>query len=147
MINTRITKIFFTFCLGILFAGFASAQSCTMEAAFAPSNVDIPTRLETGQSARVRVNVFNSGTCDWSTRFVKLTIKVIRKPSGAPYPLEEFKSEFRLRNLIRPRQDHTWYYEIQAPMYAGRYELEWAMTNEDKPFDMRVRKTIEVNVP
>lgn len=117
-----------------------------MDSSFAPSNIDIPTRMETGQTARVRVNVFNSGTCIWQERFVKLSIKVIRKPSRAPYPLEEFKSELKLTKAVYPEKTHTWYYEITAPTYAGRYELEWTMTNQDKPFGVQVRKTIEVNV-
>ena len=142
----RNTRIFFAFCLSLLFAGFASAQ-CTMESSFAPSNIDIPTRMETGQTARVRVNVHNSGTCIWFGRDVKLEIKVIRKPTKAPYPLEEFKSELKLKNSVYPESTNTWYYEIKAPMYAGRYELEWTMTNDDRPFGVQVRKTIEVNVP
>lgn len=141
------TNLFLTFCLCSLFAGFADAQTCTMDSSFAPSNIDIPTRMETGQTARARVNVFNSGTCIWQERYVKLSIKVIRKPSRAPYPLEEFKSELKLTKAVYPEKTHTLYYEITAPTYAGRYELEWTMTNQDKPFGVQVRKTIEVNVP
>lgn len=147
MIFTRKPSLFLAICLGLLMTGFASAQNCTMDSSFAPSNVDIPTRMETGQRARVRVNVFNSGTCIWFPRKVQLSIKVVRKPSRAPYPLEEFKSELELRGSVYPEKTNTWYYEITAPMYAGRYELEWTMTNEGKPFGVQVRKTIEVNVP
>ncbi len=140
-------NVFLTLCVGLLFVGFINAQSCTMDSSFAPSNIDIPTRMETGQTARVRVNVLNSGTCIWQERNVKLSIKVIRKPSRAPYPLEEFKSELKLRNSVYPEKKHTWFYEITAPTYAGRYVLEWTMTNDGKPFGVQVRKTIEVNVP
>ena len=141
-------RILMMVCLGLLMPVMAEAQSCTMDAAMAPSTIDFPTRMETNQTVHVRVNVLNSGTCTWEPRFVKLSVKVIRKPSRAPIPLEEFRlGELRLRNTVRPRSQHTWYYDIKGPMYAGRYELEFAMTNDGDPFEMVVRRTIEVNVP
>jgi hypothetical protein len=118
-----------------------------MDSSFAPSNVDIPTRIVTGESARVRVNIFNSGTCAWIKSKVNLAIKVIRKPPRAPYPLEEFKSELSLRDNVISKKDHTWYYEINAPSYPGKYELEWTLTVNNKPFGVQVRKTIEVVLP
>ncbi len=148
MLSSKIRILIAAVCFGILVPLAAEAQSCTMESAMAGSNIDIPLRMETGQTYHVRVNVFNSGTCTWDTRFVRLSIKIIRKPSRAPYPLEEFGgSEKRLRNTVRTRTQHTWYYDVKAPMYAGRYEIEWTMTNDGDPFGMAVRKTIEVNVP
>lgn len=156
MISTKYKSIFFAVCLVLLTAGFANAQNCTMDSSFAPSNVDVPTKIVAGKSARVRVNIFNSGTCTWdnielasprTVRKVRLSIKVIRKPSSSPYPLEEFKSELPLRNDVRPETEHTWYYEITGPSSPGRYELEWTLTHKGKEFGVQVRKTIEVVAP
>jgi hypothetical protein len=136
--------------------GLAKAQECVLDSSFAGSNVDFPTKIVVGKSARVRVNIFNSGTCTWDNielasprkvRKIRLSIKVIRKPSGSPYPLEEFKSELPFRNSVRPEDEHTWYYEITGPSHPGRYELEWTLTHKGKEFGVQVRKTIEVVAP
>jgi len=100
--------------------------------------------MKVGERVRVRVNIFNSGTCLWQTRFVKLSIRVVRKPSGSPYPLEEFKSELPLRQSVSPKEEHTWYYEVTGPAHVGSYELEWTLVSGLKAFGSSVRKTVEV---
>lgn len=140
-------SLVFCICLVFILAGSANSQTCDMDSSFAPSNIDVPTKIVAGKSVRVRVNVFNSGTCMWQPRKVQLSIKVIRKPSGSPYPLEEFKSALPLRISVNSKKGHTWYYEITGPYHLGTYTLEWTMTSGGKPFGVQVRKTIEVVAP
>jgi hypothetical protein len=148
MLSSKITIFMVAACFGLLLPLVAKAQSCTMDSAMAPSTIDIPTRMETTETARVKVDVFNSGTCNWEPRKVILSVRLVRKPTKAPIPLEEFQlGEFDLRAEVPSRKRYIFHYEIKAPMYAGRYELEWTMTEGGKPFGMSVRKTIEVNVP
>lgn len=124
------------------------SQTCKMDSSFAPSDIDIvPTKVVVGKWGKARVNVFNSGTCTWTTKAVELSIEITRKPPGSPSAIKGFPKKLSLRLSVDPRKTQTWYFDITDLYHIGSYTLEFKLTNNGKPFGTEVPKSFEVVAP
>jgi hypothetical protein len=134
---------------GVLFTAHGvNAQSCQMDATISTSGVTIPAKINPAKEYPVRVTVENSGTCTWDTGSkIRLSIKIVRGPSGTAMQRDELTPIVELKYKIEPGKSHTFNYDIEGPYYLGRYTLEWIMTINNKPFGNEVEKQIEVVPP
>lgn len=142
--------ILFGSALVFIFVGTFSAagQTCEMDATIGSSGVDIPDRIVPARKYNVRVSVENSGTCAWETSSrVRLSIKIVRGPSGSSMQRDELTPIVELKQKVPPGKSNVFYYEIEGPYYLGNYTLEWIMTVNNKPFGSEARRTIEVAAP
>lgn len=129
-------------------AASVNAQSCRMDARITTSGVTIPAKINPAKTYPVRVTVENSGTCTWDTGSkIRLSIKIVRGPSGTAMQRDELTPIVELKYKIEPGKNHTFNYEIEGPYYLGRYTLEWIMTLNNKAFGNEVEKIIEVVPP
>jgi hypothetical protein len=135
--------------LGLLLLGtVARAQSCKMDATITSSNITIPAKINPAKKYDVRVTVENSGTCTWDTTSkIRLSIKIVKGPSGAATQRDELTPIVDLKYKVLPGKSQTFNYEIEGPYYLGRYTLEWIMLLNNKPFGNEMRKDIEVVPP
>jgi hypothetical protein len=132
----------------LLTAAGASAQSCHMDATLTTSSVTIPAKINPAKEYTVRVVVENSGTCTWETGSkIRLSIKIVRGPSGSAVQRDELTPIVDLKYKIEPGKSNTFQYEIEGPYYLGRYTLQWVMTINNKAFGNDVEKIIEVVPP
>lgn len=132
----------------LLAAAAANAQSCQMDATITTSGVTIPAKINPAKEYPVRVTVENSGTCSWDAGSkIRLSIKIVRGPSGTAMQRDELTPIVELKYKIDPGKSHTFNYDIEGPYYLGRYTLEWIMTINNKPFGNEVEKQIEVVPP
>lgn len=132
----------------LLAATETNAQSCKMDADIRPSGITIPAKINPAREYTVRVVVENSGTCSWETGSrIRLSVRIVRGPSGSPTQRDELTPILELKNKVEPGRSITFQYEIEGPYYLGRYTLQWVMTIANKDFGMEAEKTIEVVAP
>lgn len=151
LIKKLLTKSVFTmFLLGTIFllSQPTKAQSCEMDAQIRPSDVSIPNQIVVNKTYRVQVTVVNNGTCNWETSSgIRLSIKILRGPSGSAAQRDELTPIVELKYKIKPNQRHEFEYEITGPYYLGNYTLEWKMVQHNKPFGDVVTRQITVVPP
>ena len=116
----------------------------TYDAEIRTSNVDIPTRMEAGKKYRVRVTVKNNGTIKWEGHPFALSSRIYRGPSGSATQRDELTPLVDLKGAVDTNGSHTFEYYVEAPNYAGTYELEWSMMRGSTKFGDKVRRTITV---
>ncbi|MEW6126899.1 MAG: NBR1-Ig-like domain-containing protein [Acidobacteriota bacterium] len=151
LMKTLITKTTFTILtLGMIFllSQITNAQSCEMDAQMRPSDVVIPSQIVVNKTYRVRVTVVNNGSCNWDTSSgIRLSIKILRGPSGSSAQRDELTPIVDLKYKIKPGDRHEFEYEITGPYYLGNYTLEWKMVKQNKWFGDAVTKPITVVPP
>ena len=140
-------------CLLTMFSVFlcikAGAQSCKMDSKFGSSNIYIPSKLTVGKEYHVKVEITNSGSCNWDKTHVSLSIKIVRGPSGAAMQRDELTPEkgMLLTQGTLSGKVAEFEYDITGPYYPGSYTMEWQLLADGKPFGVKVQKAVEVIPP
>ena len=123
----------------VLVAGFAHVE--TAEASMAAydaylhdSNIKIKQTMKAGQKYRVSVKVQNSGDIKWEGRRFRLHSRIHKGPSGSSMQRDELTPIIYLKGVLHTGEWYTFYYDVEAPAYTGKYTLEWTMMRGSSNF-------------
>ena len=119
---------------------------CTFDGNISSSVRFSESKLLQKKKYHASITAENIGSCDWGVKEVELRVKIIRCPSGSACQRDELiPDKWDLNESIRGiREKEIFIYYFEAPLYTGKFVLQYQLYYDNKPFGAPILTTIEI---
>lgn len=141
-------KIKLTVAIFLMLISFANINAQEYKVSGTPSfgdnsdiiDYNIPSELTPNQKYTVSITIVNTGTNVWSK-----ILNYYLKPYNQTDAMNWGVSRVELPNDVNPSDKVTFQFDIIAPSTSNRYNLQWAMTNDNKFFGEYTNNIVNVS--